>query len=140
MVYSPLAPYEVLQNRVIDFATVQRVRRFARFWDLVANSGRFPRTAPWIWSEAGSAFAAFLRFSDWLYEQAGRHHAIALPRLARFLADYLAGPAGHPRERVEAALAEDLAAPAAPPSGPAPPRTADQRQRRHRPTGTATPR
>lgn len=30
MVYSPYAPYEVLQTKDIDFATMQRLRRFAR--------------------------------------------------------------------------------------------------------------
>ena len=39
MVYSPAAPYEILQTRLIDYATMQRLRRFARYWDLVANKG-----------------------------------------------------------------------------------------------------
>src|SRR4029453_7834170 len=26
--YSPLAPYEILENRLLDFATLQRLRRF----------------------------------------------------------------------------------------------------------------
>src|SRR4051812_49399456 len=30
MVYNPNAPYEVLQNRLIDFPTMQRLRRFSR--------------------------------------------------------------------------------------------------------------
>src|SRR3954468_20945007 len=66
MVYSPHAPYEILQTKLIDFATMQRMRRFARFWDLIANSGNFIETSPLIWS-GGSAFESFMRFSDWLY-------------------------------------------------------------------------
>jgi hypothetical protein len=50
MVYSPQAPYEVLQTRDIDFATMQRMRRFQRYWDLIANSGNFIETTPMIWS------------------------------------------------------------------------------------------
>src|SRR5207249_98530 len=34
MVYSPHAPYEILQTRDIDFPTMQRLRRLARYWDL----------------------------------------------------------------------------------------------------------
>src|SRR5262249_8011449 len=34
MVYSSHPPYEILQTRLIDFATMQRLRRFARYWDL----------------------------------------------------------------------------------------------------------
>ena len=50
MVYNPHPPYEILSNRLIDFATMQRLRRFARYWDLVGNSGNFIETTPLIWS------------------------------------------------------------------------------------------
>src|ERR1700722_13667707 len=49
MVYSPHPPYEVLRTAAIDFATMQRMRRFARYWDLVANSGNFVSTTPMLW-------------------------------------------------------------------------------------------
>jgi len=55
MVYNPHPPYELLQNRLIDFATMQKLRRFARYWDLVGNSGNFVETVPLIWSEVGQA-------------------------------------------------------------------------------------
>lgn len=90
MVYNPDPPYEILQNKLIDFATMQRMRRFARYWDLVGNSGNFVETAPLIWSATDSAFAGFLRWSDWLYARIGRRHGIALPRLAELLFEYLA--------------------------------------------------
>jgi radical SAM superfamily enzyme YgiQ (UPF0313 family) len=53
MIYNPHPPYEILQNRLIDFATMQRLRRFARYWDLVGNSGNFVETTPLIWSGFG---------------------------------------------------------------------------------------
>ncbi|MBK9140365.1 MAG: DUF4080 domain-containing protein [Verrucomicrobia bacterium] len=89
MVYSPLPPYEILRHRLIGFADMQRLRRFARFWDLVANSGQFVETTPLIWDGCQSPFAEFLRFSEWLHQRAGRTHAIALPRLTAFVAEYL---------------------------------------------------
>jgi len=55
MAYNPNPPYEILQNKLIDFATMQKVRRFARYWDLIGNSGNFVETTPLIWSEAGPA-------------------------------------------------------------------------------------
>ncbi|MGQ0635257.1 MAG: DUF4080 domain-containing protein [Planctomycetaceae bacterium] len=88
MIYSPHAPYEILQTSLIDFATMQRLRRFARYWDLVANSGNFTRSAPLIW-HTGSPFEQFLRFSDWLYRASGKTNGIALKRLAELLFDYL---------------------------------------------------
>jgi radical SAM superfamily enzyme YgiQ (UPF0313 family) len=49
MIYNPHPPCEILQNRLIDFATMQRLRRFARYWDLVGNSGNFVESTPLIW-------------------------------------------------------------------------------------------
>lgn len=88
MVYNPNAPYEILQNRLIDFATMQRLRRFSRYWDLVGNSGNFIESTPLIWGE-GSPFAGFMRFSDWLFAKVGRTDSIALARLSELLFEYL---------------------------------------------------
>jgi radical SAM superfamily enzyme YgiQ (UPF0313 family) len=55
MVYSPLPPYEILQNKLLDFGTLQRLRRFARYWDLVANSGNFVESTPLLWFNVGQA-------------------------------------------------------------------------------------
>jgi radical SAM superfamily enzyme YgiQ (UPF0313 family) len=55
MLYNPHPPYEILQNRLIDFATMQKLRRFARYWDLVGNSGNFVETTPLIWGKPEQA-------------------------------------------------------------------------------------
>ena len=89
MIYNANAPYEILQNKLIDFATMQRLRRFARYWDLIGNSGNFLESTPLLWHEEKSAFFAFLRWSDWLFGQIGRTDSIALPRLAEFLFTFL---------------------------------------------------
>jgi len=49
MVYSPEPPYEILQTKLIDFFTMQRLRRFARYWDLIGNSGNFVETTSLLW-------------------------------------------------------------------------------------------
>jgi radical SAM superfamily enzyme YgiQ (UPF0313 family) len=107
MVYHAEPPYEILQNRLIDFATMQRLRRFTRYWDLVANSGNFLETAPRLWRDEPSPFAAFLRFSDWLYTRVGRRHAIALPRLAELLHGYLTAELGQDAEEVATVIRRD---------------------------------
>ncbi|MFI5382416.1 MAG: DUF4080 domain-containing protein [Tepidisphaerales bacterium] len=107
MVYSPHPPYEILRNKLIDFDTVQRLRRFARYWDLVANSGNFLAALPLVWTST-SPFDGFMRFSDWLYTRAGkRTHGFALNTLAGLLAEYLATELTIPRDEVFAALASD---------------------------------
>ena len=111
MRYKPHPPYDVLQTRLIDFATMQRLRRFAKYWDLVANSGNFVETTPLLWSEPdaqpASPFAAFLAFSDWLHVRVGRTDGIALPRLAEFLFAHLTVSRGFSTGKVAEALLGD---------------------------------
>ncbi len=90
MIYNPQPPYEILQNKLIDFATMQKLRRFARYWDLVGNSGNFVAGAPLIWSNQPSPFAAFMRWSEWLHARVGRTDSIALVRLMELLFRFLA--------------------------------------------------
>ena len=89
MVYSDHPPYEILRTKLVDFGTMQRVRRFARFWDLVGNSGNFPRTLVALWDNDASPFQEFLKFSDWIHATLGRTHAIPLHTLAEILRRYL---------------------------------------------------
>ena len=88
MVYNAHPPYEIFQNRLIDFAMMQRLRRFARYWDLVGNSGNFIAVTPLIWLN-GSPFNNFLRFSDWLFAKIQRTDSIALARLMELLFEFL---------------------------------------------------
>src|SRR2546428_4538461 len=60
MRYQAEPPYEILQTKQIEFATMQKLRRFARYWDLVGNSGNFVETAPLLWQQSRTPFAAFL--------------------------------------------------------------------------------
>jgi radical SAM superfamily enzyme YgiQ (UPF0313 family) len=103
MVYSPQPPYEILQTKLIDFFTMQRLRRFTRYWDLIANSGNFIETTPLLWRD-GLPFQGFMRFSDWLYAQTRQTHSIALARLRELVARYLTEEAGVAREDVQGAL------------------------------------
>ena len=107
MVYSPHPPYEILQNKLLDFSVMQRLRRFARYWDLVGNSGNFLETTPLLCQTNSSAFAAFMKWSDWLYEQIGRQHSIALDRLAQCLFQYLTEECALARVAVAEALWRD---------------------------------
>ncbi len=107
MVYNPDPPYEILQTRLIDFATMQRLRRFARYWDLVGNSGNFVETTPLICSATASPFEGFMRWSDWLFERVGRRHGIALSCLAELIFEYLAKIPGLAAERTAQALWRD---------------------------------
>lgn len=110
MVYSPNPPYEILQTRVLDFPTLGRLKRFAAFWDLFANSGRFSITLPLLWSAASlqpSAFKAFLAFSDELHRQGVKTSGIALTRQFELLWDHAVRCTRIPPGVIAEALATD---------------------------------
>jgi hypothetical protein len=92
MRYNQRPPYEILSNRLIDADSMARLARFARFWDLVANSGNFVESTPRLWHER-SLFAGFLAFADWFSERTRRTWGIPLVELSeglfRFLVDVL---------------------------------------------------
>ena len=92
--FNPDPPYNVLATAHLPFRDVQRVSRFARYWDLVANSGRFPRSLPRLLGDA--PFERFMALSDWLYRRTDATHRIAPERLAGLLAEWAreAGPDG----------------------------------------------
>jgi radical SAM superfamily enzyme YgiQ (UPF0313 family) len=134
MLYDPQPPYTILQTGAVDFVTMQRIQRFARYWEMVANSGRFaaalglllctaalapeaasapqlgavPASGPGL--VAASAFWRFLAFSDWLWHTTGKTHEFALEKLVDLLFDHLTGVRGLAAGAVRAALLLDYRA------------------------------
>lgn len=106
MVYDAQPPYAVRQTAVVDAATVQRFIRLARYWDLVANSGRFVQTLGAL-LDGASAFAAFLAWSDWLWQTTGKTHGITPEQLVDALFDYLCAQRLLPRESTRQMLLAD---------------------------------
>lgn len=107
MIYSSHPPYEILSTRDISFPDMQRMRRFARYWDITANSGNFTTALALLWQDAASPFTQFLRFSDWLFHHLARTHTIALDTLAKSLFIFLSEQLGLAKVTVASALSED---------------------------------
>lgn len=103
--YNPNAPYNILSTRDINFATMQRVSRFARFWDMIANSGRFKNTLPLILAD--DPFARFLELSDCIFELAESTWKISLRRLFTLLFSAMTDGLKIPPERASIALEAD---------------------------------
>ena len=57
--YNPNPPYDILKNNLIDFSLMQDMKRFARFWDIVYNSGNFVKTSKLLFKD-GKVFDNFL--------------------------------------------------------------------------------
>ncbi|MEQ1632388.1 MAG: DUF4080 domain-containing protein [Planctomycetota bacterium] len=108
MVYSQTPPYEVLQTASLTFPEVQAMKRFARYWDVVANSGNWPATMDHVLA-GESAFRAFLQFSDWIHTTARATHGIAMHKLASLLFEWLTEHRGVARDTAGKALADDYA-------------------------------
>ncbi|MBF0461312.1 MAG: DUF4080 domain-containing protein [Magnetococcales bacterium] len=107
MVYNPDPPYDLLCNDLLDFATLRRLKRFARFWDLLCNSGRFPQVCGLL-GQQPEPFYAFLALSDWLFAAIGRTHEIALRHQFDWLYRGLTEGLGWEPAVVLAALASDF--------------------------------
>jgi radical SAM superfamily enzyme YgiQ (UPF0313 family) len=88
MVYDPGPPYTVQQTRAVDALTMQRFTRLARYWDLVANSGRFRQSLALL-LRGPSAFGAFLGFADWLWRSSGKTSGLTPEALVDALFEYL---------------------------------------------------
>ena len=108
MRYNPAPPYNILATDRINFATMQRLSRFARYWELVANSGRFAGAVSILLGH--SPFNRFLRFSDWLFAKTGKTHEMALERLYDLLFECMTLEFDEPRDVVTAVLYADYQA------------------------------
>lgn len=83
MLYNPYPPYNILSTDRIDLFTMQQMNRFARYWDLIGNSGRFEHSLELLL--ASSPFARFWILSEQLHQLSGQTHQIALPRLFKLV-------------------------------------------------------
>jgi hypothetical protein len=123
MLFEPRPPYGILQSHAIDFATMQRLRRFAQVWDSFWNRGDLPAGMRLLW-RGGSPFERTLAFTDWLFAQAGRVHSVSLENRARYLAQHLIDVRGESHDQVCELIEADFAS-----NGRRAPRLARQLQR-----------
>ena len=105
MRYNPHPPYNILSNSLIDFHTLQRLSRFARYWDMIGNSGRFSATRSILLGD--SPFKNFMKLSDWLFEETGQTHRIALPRLFDLVHRGISATQHMSQDKLETALLQD---------------------------------
>ena len=109
MVYDAEPPYAVQQTSVLSRYEVQRFLRLARYWDLVANSGRFSRTLVLL-LQGPLPFAAFLAWSDWLWQRSGQTSGLSPEALVDHLFDYLVAQPGQDPKVLQAAVLDALLA------------------------------
>ena len=106
MVFQDSPPYAVIQTDALSPEQVVAFTRLARYWDLIANSGRFPASMPLL-LKGPSAFAAFADFSRSLWVTTTRTSGISPEALVDALYAYLTEVRALPASTVHAALLAD---------------------------------
>ena len=126
MVYEAAPPYTVQHTDAVSADEVQAFSRLARYWDLVANSGRFNATLTLVMqgglanvfpapSEAThSPFAAFAHFAHWVWHTSaitrGKTSGLSPEDWVDALFDYLTTQRGLKSDDVRATLVADYVA------------------------------
>ena len=87
MIYSEAPPYQILSTNTMSYVELQKMNRFAKFWDLYANSGEFKNFMNWFkvaeLSDCDSSyFKKFFKFSEYLSISFSDTHSLSLMSLA----------------------------------------------------------
>ncbi len=88
MRYAEVPPYEVISTSAMTEAELDRLKNFARFWELIVNRGHFPDLVPALLPSGGSTFARFMALSDGLLARFGRNWGIDRAELRAALAEW----------------------------------------------------
>ncbi len=107
MKYSDTPPYDILQNNLIPYLQMQKMKRFARFWDLVYNSGNFKKSVALLFVE-GRVYDSFFAFSEWIYTKTQSTWQISLDRLSKLLFDYILERELLDKDELKEMMKEDL--------------------------------
>jgi radical SAM superfamily enzyme YgiQ (UPF0313 family) len=90
MQYSKTPPYEIMQNKHIDYLQMQKIKRLARYFDLYYNSENFDNVIPFIWKvNPNSRFDSFMQFVDYIWGNYSQTHKISYIRQIKILFDFL---------------------------------------------------
>jgi radical SAM superfamily enzyme YgiQ (UPF0313 family) len=108
VIFSPDPPYEILQNKLLSFSDISRIRKFARYWNIIGNSGRFKYLCS-LFRKTSSPFNEFMKFSDWLFAQSNQTHKISYQNMLRYLIQYFTTVKEHSNDEIIQLAQQDYA-------------------------------
>jgi hypothetical protein len=76
MAYAPDPPYEVRETAALSSADLDRIKNFARFWELIVNRGSFPELTAALFPAGKPVFRRFMETSGRLLARFGRNWGI----------------------------------------------------------------
>jgi len=85
MKYSAAPPYEVIETGALSAAELDKIKNFARFWELIVNRAPFPVLFPVLLPAEKPVFDKFMDLSDKLLGHFGRNWGIDRNELKSFL-------------------------------------------------------
>lgn len=111
MIYQEQAPYQILQTKDISYLEMQKMSRFAKYWDLIGNSGNFNNTITYLKETAKienkSFFSSFFDLSEYLSQRHGEGHSISLINLFESVWVYLTEQQKHSKNDIREILSSD---------------------------------
>lgn len=92
MQYDSHPPFQILRNKTMSGETLEKFQKFAKYWDLIGNSGNFKETARKIQhisrESSGSLFSFYWELTDFLNHRHATAHSIHLLKLFESLLVY----------------------------------------------------
>jgi hypothetical protein len=113
MLYDNQPPYVVRQTKDLDALALQRFTRMAKYWDLVANSGRFKLSLPLLLKPTPpqqSSFWSFMNFADDLWQRTSKTYGLTPEALVDAVFFHLTEIRGMAVDEVRAILLQDYVA------------------------------
>ena len=83
MIYEDAPPFQILKTKDMPFSEIQFMNKFAKFWDLTANSGNFISTMRFILGD--QPFSQMKKLTNFMLKKHSESHSIALNALAETL-------------------------------------------------------
>jgi hypothetical protein len=76
MRFNPNPPYDILETAAMSSEDLDRIKNFARFWELIVNRGTFAPLINVLFPREAPVFAPFMALSDRLLARFGRNWGI----------------------------------------------------------------
>lgn len=110
MIYSDQSPFQILQTKDISFEEIRFMSKFAKFWDLIGNSGNFKTTLQVLklWNKSPSFFEKFKILTEFLNHRHPNSHSIGLQSLSESVYLFLCNHMNIPEEEATNTVLSDF--------------------------------
>ncbi|MBF0300170.1 MAG: DUF4080 domain-containing protein [Oligoflexia bacterium] len=88
LLFHSIPPYEIIQNSQLTFLDLQRIKKFARYFEIYYNQGKMRRSLSFLLKNTSSAYDSFMLFSNFIYARLKRTYQINFEEQLLILYDY----------------------------------------------------